>query len=387
MIRRKFLETTALAGAGLLIPKYRLFSTLNESKIRLPKMKLNWFDKKTTRPFTPDVDAGGTIWFGSAEHFFSLNTHSMEIEEHDTRYLEGKPFSTTICQNGKVYILAQKSPYLYTYHPDKKEYSKHVLPDSESNIWFGVRAGNEPRIYLYVRNRSKLLVWNTENDTGKEIPYPEKMDLWSGFFIPDDNAIYSFTLDAKPSRLIRFDLSKQRFDTPIPTPEPGLEITGVNPIDNTVYCADRFTGRIFPFNFEKRKWEEPIHIPGHKTIFGFIGMGTTFKGLALYCLSTYKGSMKWDFNTNKYLSEGDENIGIDGKPHHFLNKYLVFDPVSRQSGFLEAAETPGKTYPLICYSMIYKNKLFITGYDLGDVHNNLAPMGTREGKLCVFHSI
>lgn len=387
MIRRNFLEKSALASAGILLAGSSVFSKAKDRSLVLPQMKLQWGGYKTTRPFTPDVDSNGVIWFGSADHFFSLDTKTMAVEQQSTEFLEGKPFSTCICQHDKVYILAQKSPHLFVYDTTRKIFSKRELPDPESNIWFGVRVENDPRLYLYVRNRNKLVIWDCDTEKGVEVPYPDTMDLWSGFYIPGDHAIYSFTIDAKPCRLVRFDLRTQRFDVPIAAPEPGLEITGVNPVGDSVYCADRFTGRIFPFNIVTRRWGAPIHVPGFNKVFGFIGMGKSFNGLALYCISSYKGSMKWDFNSNKYLSQGDENIGIDGKPHHFLNKYLVLDPRTQQTGFLEAPETPGKRYPLICYSMVHKNKLFISGYDLGDIQNNFAPMGEREGELCVFHSV
>jgi hypothetical protein len=97
--------------------------------------------------------------------------------------------------------------------------------------------------------------------------------------------------------------------------------------------------------------------------------------------------MKWDFNNNKYLSTGEENIGIDGKPHHFINKYLVYDPGSGDCGFLEAPESPGKRYPLICYSIVSRGRLLITGYDLGDITKDFSPMGEKEGELCVYESI
>jgi hypothetical protein len=388
MDRRWFLEKSALAGAGLLLGKHIVSAMPAQKKIVLPRMKLQWCGFKTTRPFMPDVDHNGILWCGSADHFFSLNTKSMNVEQHETAYLENNPFSTCLCQDDKVYILAQKSPHLYMYHSVKKEFSKFNLPDPESNIWFGVRVPNDPRLYLYVRNRGKLLVWDSERETGTEIAYPEKMvGLWSGFYIADDRAIYSFTPPGEPCRLVRFDLQKQQFDAPISAPEPGLEITGVNPIGDTVYCADRFTGRIIPYNFVERQWGKPIKIPGFKKVFGFIGMGTTYNGMALYCLSSYLGSSKWDFDSNKYLSTGEDNIGIDGKPYHFLNKYLVFDPRTQEAGFLEAPETPGKRYPLICYSKVHHGRLFISGYDLGDVRGNLAPIGAREGELCVFHSV
>jgi hypothetical protein len=386
MDRRVFLKTTGLAAVAAGFPGLARLSPGGGTSLQVPKMELSWQRWMTTRPFAIDHDSRGKIWFGSSR-FFCYDPLTRTTEMLDNAPLEGKPYSTCLCQGDKIYVLTQKSPDLFVYHQGTKSYSKHRLPDEESNIWYGVRVPSDPRLYLYVRNLNKLVVWDSELDTGKEIPYPESMDLWSGFHIPGDDALYSFTLDAKPCRLVRFDLKKQKFDGIVPAPEPGLEITGVNPIGTHVYCADRFTGRIFPFDIVHRSWGDPVAIPGHKSVFSFIGMGTSFKGKAYYCLSTYKGTMKWDFNKNKYLSTGDENIGIDGKPHHFMNKYLVFDPASGESGFLEAPAIEGKRYPLICYSTVWNNRLVITGYDLGDVDHNLAPMGEKEGELCVFQTV
>lgn len=385
MNRRRFLKATGLAGIAAAFPAFTLGPGCAR-QLCLPEMHFGWQGWMTTRPFAPDYDDAGKIWFGSSK-FFCYDPVARTTEQLDNTPLGGKSYSTCLCQGDKVYVLTQKSPELVVYHRQKKEYSRHTLPDPESNIWFGVRVPGDARLYLYVRNRNKVVVWDTESDRGREIAYPDAMDLWSGFYVEADNAIYSFTLEAKPCRLVRFDLKTQSFDAVIPALEPGLEITGVNPIGDWLYCADRFTGRVIPFNFVKRTWGEPVAVPGHMSVFSFIGMGTTFRGLALYCLSTYKGTMKWDYNRNAYLSTGDENIGIDGKPHHFMNKYLVFDPSSREFGYLEAPETEGKRYPLICYSLVCRDQLIISGYDLGDLHNRPAAMGEREGELCLFQSV
>jgi hypothetical protein len=385
MKRRTFLKTAGLTGLAALAPAFSRQQALAGGGLILPKMKLTWQGHQTTRPFQADIDTEGKIWFGSSR-FFCYDPETRTTKLLDNAPLEGKPFSTCLCQGDKVYALTQKSPFVYAYHRSTGKFTQHALPDPESNIWFGVRVPGDPRLYFYVRNRSKLVVWDTELDKGTEIAYPEAMDLWSGFSIRDDGALYSFTLDAKPCRLVRFDLKRQAFEGVVPAPEPDLEITGVNPVGQKVYCADRFTGRLFPYDMVHRTWGTPIAIPGHKTVFSFIGMGTSYRGKAYYCLSTYKGTMKWDFNKNEYLSKGDENIGIDGRPHHFMNKYLVFDPASGESGFLEAPAIPGSRYPLICYSIVCNDRLIITGYDLGDVDHGLAPMGTREGELLVFQS-
>ena len=386
MDRRMFLRATGVFGAASLIPGRMKGFSLGPPGLTLPRMEFGWQHWMTTRPFAPDHDERGKIWFGS-DKFFCYDPKTGTTEMLDNGPLAGLPYSTCLCQGDKVYILTQKSPDLLVYHQQKKEYTRHAFPDPESNIWFGARVPGDPRLYFYVRNRGKLVVWDSETEKGSEVAYPDAMDLWSGFYVKADNALYSFTLDAKPCRLARFDLAKQKFDAAIDAPEPNLEITGVNPVGESVYCADRFTGRIFPFNVVTRTWGEPLAVPGHGRVFNFIGMGTSFRGMVLYCLSTYKGTMKWDFNRNKYLSTGDENIGIDGKPHHFINKYLVLDPGAGEFGFLEAPATKGERYPLICYSLVCDDRLIITGYDLGDIEGEFAPMGQKEGELCVFHSV
>ncbi len=388
MDRRTFLKSTGVAcGAAMLSPFGLSPARGSSGSSIVPPMHFSWQRSMTTRPFAADYDEAGKIWFGSSEHFFTYDPDVRTTRVIDAAPLGGKPCSACLCQGDKVYILTQKSPDLFVYDRKAEDFTRHPLPDPESNIWYGIRVPGDSRLYLYVRNRSKLVVWDSESERGKEIPYPEAMDLWSGFYIPGDDALYSFTLEAKPCRLVRFDLRTQCFDAVIPAPEGGLEVTGVNPIGNHVYCADRFTGRIFPFDIAHRTWQEPLHAPGHRSIYGFIGMGTSYRGKALYCLSTYKGTMKWDFNRNTYLSTGEENIGIDGRPHHFINKYLVFDPASQQFDFLEAPVVKGTRYPLICYSIVVGSRLIITGYDLGDVDQGVAPMGERQGELCVLQSI
>ena len=95
--------------------------------------------------------------------------------------------------------------------------------------------------------------------------------------------------------------------------------------------------------------------------------------------------MKYDFNTNKYLSTTDEDIGIDGKPHHFLNEYLVYHPGSGKFEFLKADGGPSR-YPLICYSIVHNDKLIITGSDLWNAEKGYVDL-TQPGEMCMFHSV
>ncbi len=384
MNRRDFLAYCTAAGTYAAIKSVPFTQVAGARGVNLPDMQLHWQNLKTRRPWAPDYDDEGFLWFGR-DKFFRYNPRTFGSEEVDSSFLNGNEYSQCLCQGDKVYILTQKSPFIYIYNQLKHEYTKAPLPDSECNIWYGTRVPGDPRLYLYARNRSKLVVWDTEKDKGKEIPYPADMDLWSGFYIAADEAIYSFTLDAKPCRLVRFDLTKQEYDAVIPAPDPSCVITGVNPVGNSVYCADRFTGRIIPFDFVKRRWSDPIHAPGFRTSYGFVGLGTTFEGKAYYCLSTYIGAMQWDFKENKYIPKKGDAIGVDGQNHHFLNKLLVYDPKAEEFSFLEA-DSPGK-YPLMCYSIVCGGRLIITGFNLGDPSKPFPPMEETQGDLLIFQSV
>ncbi|MBN2090742.1 hypothetical protein JW964_14110, partial [candidate division KSB1 bacterium] len=358
MDRREFLKYSGFLTSASIFSMIGMPSIHGMTKTQIPDMRLYWQTWKTGRPYTPDIDTDGKLWHGH-ESLFCSDPDKNVTDKIDSSYLKGQPLSTVLCQGDNVYILVQKSPSIYVYRKDKKVFDRFPLPEPESNIWFGVRVPGDHRLYLYARNLGKLIIWDSEIDKGIAINYPAKLDLWSGFYVKNDEAIYSFTLDAKPCRLIRFDLKKQVYDAIIPAPDANLEITGVNPVGEMLYCSDRFTGRIFPFNYVHRTWGDPVTAPGIGTEYGFVGMGCSYRGLALYCLSTYQGKMKYDFNTNKYLSQKEEDIGIDGLPHHFLNKYLVYDPAENKFGYLEA-RARGR-YPLLCYSLVHNDKLIITG--------------------------
>lgn len=384
MKRREFIKysgflTTASLFSMMGIPSVKYSYP---TSVKITGMKLYWQKWKTKRPYAPDIDNDGMLWYGR-DSLFCTDFEKNTTEKIDTTYLEGKPISSVFCQDNKVYMVAQKSPFIFVYYKDRKVFDRFSLPEPESNIWYGVKIPNSHKLYLYARNLGKLIVWDTEVDKGNTIPFPEDVDLWSGFYVKQDQAIYSFTLENKPCRLIRFDLKKQKYNAIIPAPEPNLEITGVNVIGDTLYCADRFTGRIFPFNYVNREWGKPAAAPGIGKEFGFVGVGCSYNGLALYCLSTYKGKMKWDFNKNIYISSKDENIGVDGKKHHFLNKFLVYDPKQNRFEFLEA-KSKGR-YPLLCYSIVHKDKLIITGFDIWN-KKNMIPDMEKEGELLVFHN-
>ncbi|TFH41939.1 MAG: hypothetical protein E4G94_07110 [ANME-2 cluster archaeon] len=379
--RNSFRYLAVLAGTPI-ISGINLTGCKGNYKDRLPDMHIYWQNQKTRRPFAPAIDQNSIMWHGR-EHFFRTDLKNNVSTKIDNQFMEGKPLSSVFCHGDKVYIVSQKSPYMFLYSQKTGQFRKLYLPDMEGNIWFGVKVPNTPDLYLYARNRGKLIHWDCDLDKGGEIPFPDDLDLWSGFYVKEDAAIYSFTLDAKPARLVRFDLKSVIFDTVIDAPEPELEITGVNPIGNTLYCSDRFTGRIFPYNWEDRIWEKHIAIPGLGTDFGFVGIGCVYQGLALYSLSTFAGQMKWDFNNNKYLSGKDDSLGIDGKKHHFLNKYLVFDPKTIFFSYLEAREE-GR-YPLLCYSLVHDDKLIITGFDCWNSTDQFADMET-EGELMLFRN-
>ena len=142
MNRRDFLIDAALLGGATLLP---LNLGLGRGRtLQLPAMKFSWQGHKTTRPFAMDSDSDGKVWFGSAERFFCYDPVTRTSREIDSAPMRGIPYSTCLCQQKKVYILGQKTPFLHVYDSETQAYRKYTLPDPESNIWFGVRVPGDP---------------------------------------------------------------------------------------------------------------------------------------------------------------------------------------------------------------------------------------------------
>lgn len=76
-------------------------------------------------------------------------------------------------------------------------------------------------------------------------------------------------------------------------------------------------GKIVPFDFKAKRWCQFLDVPQYGRLFGFMGGPIPHQGRYYFSLSTYNGT----------------NTGCDGKPYHFCNAVLEFDPQTRRFEF------------------------------------------------------
>jgi hypothetical protein len=122
-------------------------------------------------------------------------------------------------------------------------------------------------------------------------------------------------------------------------------------------------GKLMPFDFKAREWRRSIPVPRFGELFGFIGLSTQFKGKHYFSLSTY---------------DGDET-GVDGKPYHFCNGLLEFDPFAGRFDF-PTLTIPGAYYQ-VAYTLATPRGFFATGSNIQKVDGTLDQ--TSRG-ACVF---
>jgi hypothetical protein len=104
-----------------------------------------------------------------------------------------------------------------------------------------------------------------------------------------------------------------------------------------------------------------IDVPRFGELFGFIGLSTPFRGKHYYSISTYDG----------------DDLGVDGKPYHFCNALLEFDPQTQRFEFpsLETGrsietESPPAYYQ-VSYTMATSNDFFATGSNIRQENGTL----------------
>jgi hypothetical protein len=101
------------------------------------------------------------------------------------------------------------------------------------------------------------------------------------------------------------------------------------------------------------RWCRPLEVPGFGKRFGFLGGPWRHKGRYYFSLSTYNGS----------------ETGCDGKPFHFNNAILEFDPHSRKFDFytFEAKDA----YYQFAYMLSAGGQFYVTGTNIREAGGRL----------------
>ena len=305
---------------------------------------------KSYRLLSMSMDDDGFIWAGAIHkvvHRYDPRTGRVE----DFPIPFPATASACICVGKKVYILGQAYPKLIIYDRAAKKFTEIAYPSSKPNVWYGSEAIDGRHIFLFDRDGAGVIKWDTQTDSGKAVPWPYKAPFPSfGRFEAQDKAMWCNVWEAggqyRPLGIARLDTEKNEFTGfhSFPSDDDGLK--PFTDAATTLFLPYTLKGKVVPFDFKEKRWCKFLDIPQFGKLFGFIGGPIPHKGRYYFSLSTYNGT----------------DTGCDGKPYHFCNAILEFDPQTRRFVFLtlEAKDA----YFQVAYMLSAKGEFFATGSNI-----------------------
>ncbi len=313
---------------------------------------------KSYRLLAMSRDDEGFIWAGSihqAIHRYDPRTGQVQTVQLPVKATA----SACICVGKKVYILGQSYPRLLIYDRTAKKFHEKNYPSAKPDVWYGTEAIGGRCIYLFDRGGAGVIKWDTRTDTGKALRYPYQTPLpSSGHYEPSDKALWCRVGDFSggkyvPLGLARLDATTDAFTGWYPFPKADADLKPDTDLKTTFYLPYTLRGKLVPFDFKAKRWCRFLRVPRFGDLFGFIGGGVNYRGRWYFSLSTYNGTEK----------------GCDGKPYHFCNAVLEFDPVTRRFDFptLEAKDA----YYQVSYMLSAGGEFFATGSNIREADGRL----------------
>jgi hypothetical protein len=311
---------------------------------------------KSYRLLSMSMDDDGFIWAGSIHkvvHRYDPRTGKVE----DIPLPFQATASACICAGKKVYILGQTYPKLIIYDRSAKKFSEVAYPSAKPNVWYGTEGHDGRHIFLFDRGSAGVIKWDTQMDQGKTIPWPYKVSFLGSGTYQADKAIWcrvwELTGSYQPFGLARLDIEKNEFTGYFPFPKDDDGLKPYTDPATTLFLPYSMKGKIVPFDFEAKRWCRFLDVPQYGKLFGFMGGPIPHKGRYYFSLSTYNGT----------------DTGCDGKPYHFCNAILEFDPQTRRFEFptLDVKDA----YYQVAYMLSARGEFFATGSNIREKDGTL----------------
>lgn len=314
----------------------------------------------TQRPYGVDVDENDWLWEGVGADLVTHHLRSAETRVYKLPELGGHAVYQCFCWQGKVLMTLGSGPHYAVFDPKTGKAEAKTVATPNPIMWYGTYNQDRSKVLIYDRGSAAVIILDGPDAAPRYVQSPYDGDLASGSCLTNGVALTFFT---DPCRMVRFDSVSERFldITDVPCADAGF--SGRFEHRDVLYCADSAGGRLIPLDLKTLTWQEPIPTPeyGMGKTYGFIGGGFGFQGKGYFCLSNYAHRSRLDRKTGKIIlpPEGTP-MTVDGAPIWFLDRYLVFDPETRQFDFLIAPEQPdGKS--LLCYAYADEKRFVITG--------------------------
>lgn len=323
-------------------------------------------------------DEDGFVWSGSIHR--SIHRYDPRTGDVETIPLPYDAVACScICVGKKVYVLGQTYSKLIVYDRMSKTFAEFPYPNPSPDVWYGTDAIDGRHLFLFDRNAG-VVRWDTQSDAGEVIPFPyDKPVPLGGRHELRDGAIWCQSFDLAggqyvPLGMSRLDPKTSSFSGWYPYPKGGEGLKPFTNAETTFFVPYTLKGKLLPFDFKDGRWCEFLDVPGFGERFGFIGLGTLHDGRWYFSLSTY---------------DGDET-GCDGKPYHFVNGLLEFDPQTRAFAIptLEAKDVPGgpaDAYYQVAYTLSAGGDFFATGSNIRQADGTLD--GAKAGEVVFWQAL
>lgn len=313
---------------------------------------------KSYRLLAMSMDTDGFIWVGSIHrvlHRYDPRTGAVEniALPADTNV------SSCICVGDKVYLLGQTYPKLVVFDRKSRTFAQYPYPSPDADVWYGTESIDGRHIYLFDRGSVGVIKWDTQREVGTVIAYPYRSVLpSSGRFVAADHALWCAVWDFtngqyRPIGIARLDTTADRFTSWHPFPQDDKGLKEFAKPEATLFYPETLHGKLWPFDFASQTWCKSLPVPRHNDLFGFIGLATVHEGRWIFSISTYNGS----------------ELGCDGKPYHFCNALLEFDPSKKSFAF--PTLTAEQKYYQVAYTLSANGHFFATGSNIREADGSL----------------
>jgi len=341
-----------------MIPSLLLVAAVSLAVEQMP-MHVVPLPVNSTRLLGMSMDDDGFIWVGTFHrdaYRYDPRTGSVEVFHVP---FEMKTVSQCLCAGSKVYMLGQTHPRLVIYDRASAKFSEAAYPSAKPNVWYGTDLIDDHTLFFFDRGSAGAIRWDTRTDTGTPIPFPYGTPLpSSGQFVAADGAVWcrlwgGTGFQYKPVGIVRLDVADGKFTGmwEFPKDDAGLEPFTVPA--TTIFLPFTLKGKIVPFDFKSKRWCRFLDVPRFGELFGFIGGPTPHDGRLFFSLSTYNGT----------------DTGCDGKPFHFCNAMLEFDPSTRRFEFPTLAVEGA--YHQVAYMLSAGGAFYATGCNIRESDGTL----------------
>ena len=327
---------------------------------------------QTTRPFGFGLDDNGRLWEGCFDGLYMHDSRTARCEHIRPVAMMDKFLSEVMYFKGELIAVHGVTDHYSTFNPSTGVGAVHALPGERTNIWYGCKAAG--KVLMFDRSdRGGVLIIDEPGGPVRKIENPwGYVGIASGRPIDDTTVLMT---KSGPMGIVLFDADREEFIEAIESPYPDADASGPVCHGDRLYLADTSGGRLVVFDRASKTWLDPIPTPDHGDVYGFIGGSFQFGSVGYFCLSSYRSRSRVDPRTGALIVPEGADIGVDGRPHHFLDRFLSFDAETQTFDYLEVPEQDDG-YPLVCYSYTDGERVFITGHMMPfgtDGHPNKEP--------------